>query len=100
MTVEFDSILGTKFCDAIEKRIELEFLYDDDPHFICHPHVLYFSPEQVLFLEGFRPGGGFRDYDVGRIRDLIVTDRHFEPDLSINLDNPKYGQVFCSIYDV
>ena len=81
--MEFDSALSTQLIDAINRRVEIEFLYEDDPYFIFRPHVLFVSPEELVFLECFRPGGGFRDYDVRGIRDLVITDRTFEPDFSI-----------------
>ena len=97
---DFDAVLCTQLCDCITRRVEIEFLYEDDPYFICHPHVLFVSPDNVLLLEGFRPGGGFRDFDVRRIRDFVITNRRFQPNLSIDLDNAKYRKVFCSIHNV
>ena len=97
---EFDTVLCTQLIDAITRRVEIEFLYEDDPYFFCHPHVLFVGPDNVVFLEGFRPRGGFRDYDIRRFHNLEVTGRSFEPDLTIVLDNPKYRKVFCSIHNV
>ena len=53
---DFDAGLCTQLCDCITRRVEIEFLYEDDPYFICRPHVLFVSPDNVLLLEGFRPG--------------------------------------------
>ncbi len=99
---EFDSVtvLCTQLIDCITRRIEIEFLYDDDPSFICHPYVLFVGPRNVLLLEGLRPGRGFKDFDIRRLRGFEVTNRGFEPDLSFDLDNAKYRQVICSIHDV
>ena len=97
---DIDAGLCTQLCDCITRRVEIEFLYEDDPYFICQPHVLFVSPDNVLLLEGFRPGGGFRDFDVRHIRDFVITNRRFEPDLSINLDNAKYRKVFCPVQDI
>ena len=97
---EFDTELCTQLCDCMTKRVEIEFLYEDDPYFVCHPHVLFVGPDNILLLEGLRPGGSFRDFDIRRLRSFVITNRRFEPDLTIDLDNPKYRKVFCSIHNV
>ncbi len=94
------AVLCTQLIDAITRRVQIEFLYEDDPYFICHPHVLFVGQDNVIFLEGFRPGGGFRDYDIRRLRDLIITNRHFERDFTIDPDNPKYRHIFSPVHDV
>ena len=97
---KFNTVLCTSLCNCMTRRVEIEFLYDDDPYFVCHPHVLFVGPDNILLLEGLRPGGSFRDFDIRRLRSFVITNRRFEPDLTIDLDNPKYRKVFCSIHNV
>lgn len=84
----------------MKRRVQVSFLYEDEPYFMCHPYVVYRSGDGLVFLEGLWAGNGLRDFDISKLRDFQVTDKPFEPDLPIDLNDPKYVQVFCSVHNV
>ena len=97
----------TTLCEAVGRRVLVEMQYKDDATFrLFAPYAVYSSTQDKVNVTGTQidnPSDPFdryvpRNFEVGLIRGLRLTDKHFEIDSRFDRFDRKFQNgVICSV---
>lgn len=99
---DFEELL----CQAIRDRVRVQLRYDDD--FVTRlfePTAVYWSSQEQVCVTGIQivhptdpSGRQARDFEVGKITALTLTEDSFVPERRFDRFDPKYDRgIICSV---
>ena len=84
---------------ALGQRREIEFRLDGAP-VTLRPHILYVDKSGVMRIAGPMGEIPVARIPIGKVTDLVVSPRHFEPDLGFDFGHPDYDNPVASVADI
>ena len=99
MRGEEREILEEQICGAIRGRRVIRFRYGDDLSYReIAPYILYNSTAETLLVGMLgREAPEPHRFDVGRMREITVTDVGFDPDPRFTSEIPEYDDIICTV---
>lgn len=93
-------------CGAMRTKRSLQFRDEGDVYArTFNPHVIWPSPKRKMLLSGVMvinpndptTNGGWRSFEVGKLRALVVTDNFFEPNRDFDSRAGDYPEALCAV---
>jgi len=90
--VELEQLL----CKAIEQRVLVSLYYEDDisPR-VFGPSVVYRTTKDKICAYGIQQGGGPHNFEIGKLRNVELTETKYEPEPINRLDARYRNGILC-----